>query len=97
MFKNSNSDNDTEDGYTRNGRVFREVHLANLFKKNYKEEGFCNGEEADLMDEEHLEPAGTGEWQAEEIRQREPKNLETAQTIEVSTIILLVDSVKLSN
>jgi hypothetical protein len=35
MFKNSDSDNDTEAGHTHSGRVFREVHLANLFKKNY--------------------------------------------------------------
>jgi hypothetical protein len=53
MSKNSDSDSDTEVGHTRNGRAFREVHLANLFKKNYRDEGFYSGEEADLMDEEH--------------------------------------------
>jgi hypothetical protein len=32
MFRNSDSDNDTEVGHTRNGRAFIEVHPANLFK-----------------------------------------------------------------
>jgi hypothetical protein len=32
MFKNLDSDNDTEARHTRSGRVFREVYLANLFK-----------------------------------------------------------------
>jgi hypothetical protein len=59
MFKNLDSDSETEAGYTCSGRVFREVHLANLFKKNYGEEGFYSGEEADLIDEEHSEPIGT--------------------------------------
>jgi hypothetical protein len=53
MFKNSNNDNDKEAGHTRSGRVFREVHIANLFKKNYGDEGFYSGEETDLTDEEH--------------------------------------------
>jgi hypothetical protein len=53
MFKNSNSDNDTEVGHTRSGRGFKEVHLANLFKKNYGDAGFYSGEEADLTDEEN--------------------------------------------
>jgi hypothetical protein len=61
MFKNLDRNNDTEAGHMRSGRVFREVHLTNLFKQNYGEEGFYSGEEEDLMDEEHLEPAGTGE------------------------------------
>jgi hypothetical protein len=39
----------------RSGRVFREVPLVNLFKKNYGEEGFYSGEEVDLIDEEHSE------------------------------------------
>jgi hypothetical protein len=56
MFRNSDSDNDTEAGHTRSGRVFREVHLVNLFKKNYGDEGFYSGEEADLTDEDHSEP-----------------------------------------
>jgi hypothetical protein len=44
MFKNSDSDNDTEDGHTRSERAFEEVHLANLFKKNYRDEGYYSGE-----------------------------------------------------
>ena len=53
MFKNSDSDNDTEVGHTHCGREFKEVHLANLFKQNYGDEGFYSGEEADLTDEEY--------------------------------------------
>jgi hypothetical protein len=64
MFKNLDSDNDTKAGHTHSGRVFREVHLANLFKKNYGEEGFYSGEEADLIDEEHSEPARTEEGES---------------------------------
>jgi hypothetical protein len=45
MFKNSDSESDIEAGHTRSGRPFREVPLANLFKKNYRAEGFYNGEE----------------------------------------------------
>jgi hypothetical protein len=78
MFKNSDSDSDTEAGHTRSGRVFRGVHLENLFKKNYGEEGFYSGEEADLTDEEHSEPTETEEGQAEELRRREPETSETA-------------------
>jgi hypothetical protein len=55
MFKNSDSDSDTEVGHTCSGRVFREVHLTKLFKKNYGDEGFYSGEEEDLIDEEHSE------------------------------------------
>jgi hypothetical protein len=53
MFTNSDSDSDTEVGHTHSGRAFREVHLANLFKHNYRDEGFYSGEEADLTNEEH--------------------------------------------
>jgi hypothetical protein len=35
MFKNLESDNDTEAGHTHSGRVFQGVHLENLFKKSY--------------------------------------------------------------
>jgi hypothetical protein len=59
MLKNSDNDNNTEVGHTCSGREFREVHLANLFKKNYGDEGFYSGEEADLMDKDHSEPTGT--------------------------------------
>jgi hypothetical protein len=51
MFKNLESDSDTEAGHIRNGRAFIEFHLVNLFKKNYGDKGFYNGEEADLTDE----------------------------------------------
>jgi hypothetical protein len=68
MFRNSDSDNDTEAGHTCNGRAFREVHLANLFKKNYGNEGFYSGEEVDLTDEEHSEPIRAKEGRAEEPR-----------------------------
>jgi hypothetical protein len=53
MLKNSNSDSDTEARHTHNGSVFQGVQLQNLFKKNYREEGFYSGEEEDLTDEEH--------------------------------------------
>jgi hypothetical protein len=55
MFKNSDSDSDTKVGHTCNGRSFREVLLENLFKKNYRDEGFYSGEEEDLTDEEYSE------------------------------------------
>jgi hypothetical protein len=50
MFKNSDNDNDIEAGLTHSGRPFIEVPLANLFKKNYRDEGFYSGEEEDLTD-----------------------------------------------
>jgi hypothetical protein len=53
MFKNSDSDINTEAGHTRSGRAFKEVHIVNLFKKKYEDEGFYSGEEADLTDEEN--------------------------------------------
>jgi hypothetical protein len=86
MFKNSDSDSDTEAGHTRSGRVFRGIHLENLFKQNYGEEGFYNGEEVDLIDEEHSEPTRTEEGEAKELRQSEPETLGTAQITEVSNI-----------
>jgi hypothetical protein len=52
MFKNLDSDSDIEAGHTRSGKVFREVHLANLFKQNYEYEGFYSGEEAYLTNEQ---------------------------------------------
>jgi hypothetical protein len=73
MFKNSDNDSDTEAGHMLSGKVFREVHLVNLFKKNYGEEGFYSGEEADLTNEEHSEPTGTEEGQAEELHRGGPE------------------------
>jgi hypothetical protein len=97
MFKNSDSDSDTEVGHMHSGRAFREVYLVNLFKKNYGDEGFYIGEEADLMDEEHSEPTRAKEGEAEEPRREDPETSGTAQTAEVSTIIPPVDSVALRN
>jgi hypothetical protein len=97
MFKNSDSDIDTEAGHTRSGIAFREVPLANLFKQNYEDKGFYSGEEADLTDEEHSESARAEEGKVEEPRQEEPEYSETAPTVEVSTIIPPVDSAALSN
>jgi hypothetical protein len=99
MFKNSDNDNDndTEARHTCSGREFREVHLVNLFKKNYGDEGFYSGEEEDLTDEKNSEPARVEEGKFEEPHREEPKTLGTVHTAEVSTIIPLVDSVALSN
>jgi hypothetical protein len=61
MFKNLDNNNDIEARHTCNGRMFREVPLVNLFKKNYREEGFYNREEAYLAGEEHSESSRTKE------------------------------------
>jgi hypothetical protein len=71
MFINLDSDNDTEAGHTCNGKAFREIHLVNLFKQKYGDEGFYSGEEEYLTDEEHSEPAGTEEGKDEELRRDE--------------------------
>jgi hypothetical protein len=55
------------------GEYFRGVHLENLFKKNYGDEGFYSGKGADLTDEEHSEPARTEEGEAKEPRQDKPE------------------------
>jgi hypothetical protein len=78
MLKNLDSDNDIEVGYTRSGRVFKEVHFVNLFKKNYEDKGFYNGEEAYLIDEENSEPIGIEGGKAEELCWEETETLETA-------------------
>ena len=82
MFKNLDSDNDIEAIHKRSGRLFRGVHLENLFKKNYGEEGFYSGEEVDLTDEEHSEPMGPEEEAAEELCQNEPETSGTARLLE---------------
>jgi hypothetical protein len=92
MFKNLDNDNDIEVVHMRSGNVFREVHLTNLFKKNYRDEGFYSGEEVDMTDEEYSKSART-----EEPRQEESKTSRIASTVEVSTIILPVTSATLSN
>jgi hypothetical protein len=97
MFNNSDSDNDTEIGHTRSGKVFREVHLANLFKQNYGDEGFYSGEEVDLTEEEHSEHARAEKKGYEEPRREEPETSATVQTIEVSTITSPIFSTAISN
>ena len=79
MFKISDNESDTKARHTRSGKVFRGVQLENLFKQNYREEGFYNGEEVDLTDEEHLEPTRTEEGETEELRQSKPETLGTLQ------------------
>jgi hypothetical protein len=93
MFKNLNSDIDTKAGHMRSGGVFIEAHLANLFKKKYEDEGFYSGEEEELTDEEHSEPAREKEGKDEELRRRESETSKTTQNIEVSTVILPIDLV----
>jgi hypothetical protein len=97
MFKNSNSDSDIEARHTCSGRPFREVPLANLFKKNYGDEGFYSGEEVDLTDEEHSESARTEEVHTKELHQGETKTSGTMPIIEVSTITPPIVLAALSN
>jgi hypothetical protein len=66
MFKNLDSDSDTESGHTRSGRVFREVPLVNLLKKKYGDEGFYSGEKEDMIDKEHSEEGKVAEPHQEE-------------------------------
>jgi hypothetical protein len=73
MFKNSDNDSDTEVGHMCSGRAFREVPLANLFKKNYRDEGFYSGEEEDLTDEENSESTRVEEGKDEEPRGKSQK------------------------
>jgi hypothetical protein len=68
MFKNSNSDSDTEIRQTCNRITFREVPLVNLFKKIHeptKEEGFYSGEEEKLFNDEHSDYARAEEEKTE--------------------------------
>jgi hypothetical protein len=92
MLKNLDNDSDTEAGHMRSGRAFREFHLANMFKNNYREKGFYNGEEAYLTDEEHSEST-----RIEEPYREDPKASGTVLTIEVSIDTLPVVSAALSN
>jgi hypothetical protein len=86
MFKISDNDNDTKAGHTRSGKVFHGVHLENVFKKNYDEEGLCSGEEVYLTDEENPEPTRTKEGEVEKLCQSELETSGTAQTTEVSNV-----------
>jgi hypothetical protein len=97
MFKNSDSDNNTEDGITHSGRPFKEVHLANLFKKKYGDEVFYSGEEVDLTYEEYSEFAITEEVQNGELLQGERETLRTTPIVEVITITPPVILEALSN
>jgi hypothetical protein len=90
MFNNSDNDNNTESRNMCSGKVFQGVHLENLFKQNYGDEGFYSGEEADLTDEEHSEPTRAEEEEDEELCLNEPEKLGTAQTTEVVISILLL-------
>jgi hypothetical protein len=67
LFKNSDNDSDIEAGLMHSGRPFREVPLVNLFKQNYRDEGFYSGKEAELSDEERSESARTEEVGTEEL------------------------------
>jgi hypothetical protein len=97
MFKILESDSDTEARHTCSGKVFRGVHLENLFKKNYGEEGFYSGEEVDLTNKEHSDPTRTEEGEAEELLQSEPETLGNAWTTEVSNINIPIVSTVLSS
>jgi hypothetical protein len=75
MFKNLDSDNNTEVGHTCSGRTLREVPLVYLFEPNHKplaqDEGSYSGEEEELLNEEHPESAKAEEGKNEEPRQEE--------------------------
>jgi hypothetical protein len=71
MFKNSDSDSDTEVGHTHSGRSFKKIPLASLFKKSYgplaQNEGFYSGEEAEQLDEEYSDFTKEKEVEIEEL------------------------------
>jgi hypothetical protein len=97
MFKNLDNDNDTEAGHTHSGRVFRWVHLENLFKQKYGEADFYSGEEAYMTDKERSELAEAEEEAVEELRRNTPEPSGTMQATEVSNINPPVVSEMLSN
>jgi hypothetical protein len=97
IFKNSDSDSDTEAGLTHSGRPFKELPLVNLFKKYYRDEGIYNGEEENITDEEHSEATRTEEVGSEELLQGEIETLGTMPTVEVSTTTPLVVLATVSN
>jgi hypothetical protein len=68
IFRNSDNDNEIEARHTHSGREFKEVHVANLFKKNYGYEDLYKGQEADLTEEEHSEPVRAKEGKTKEPR-----------------------------
>jgi hypothetical protein len=77
--------------------MFKEVPLANLFKQNYGDEGFYNGEEADIKDEEHSESTREEEEQTEEPCREESITSRTTPAVKVSTITPPVVLATLSN
>jgi hypothetical protein len=101
MFKNSDSDSDTEVGHTHSGRTFREVPLVNLFEQSHEplaqDEGFYSGEEEELLNEEHSESVRAEEGKTEEPRREESETSGTALTVEVSTITPPIVLAALSN
>lgn len=101
MFKNSDNDNNTEIRHTCNGRIFREVPLVKLFEQDHEpplqEEGFYNGEEEELLNEEHSDFTREEEENTEEPLREESETSGTTQTVEVSNITPPVVSTALSN
>jgi hypothetical protein len=100
MFKNLDSDNDTNIRHTHSGRTFREVPLVNLFEQSHEptqEEGFYSGEEEELLNEEHSESTREEEEKTEEPHQEESETSGTAQIAEVSAITPPVVLTTLSN
>jgi hypothetical protein len=101
IFKNSDSDSDTEIEHTNSGRTFREFPLANLFEHDHEsllpEEGFYSGEEEELLSKEHSGSIGLREENIEEPCRENPDTLVTTQIVEVSTITHSVVSTILSN
>jgi hypothetical protein len=75
MFKNSDTDSDAEVGHTHSGRIFREVPLVNLFEQNHEplvqDEGFYNGEEQKILNEEQSRSARVEEEKTEESHREE--------------------------
>ena len=89
MFKNLDNDNDIEIGHMCNGRTFREVPLVNLFEQSHEqtqEEGFYNGEEEELLNEEHLEFGRDEKGKTQEPLREESQTSGTAHIVEVSII-----------
>jgi hypothetical protein len=101
MFKNSDSENDTEVGHMRDGRTFREVPLANFLEQYHEpilqEEGFYSGEEEGILNEEHSRSVGPREEKTEEHHREETETSKIVSNVEVSSITTPVVSTTLSN
>jgi hypothetical protein len=89
MFKNLDNDSDTEAGHMRSGRSFREIPLANLFKKSYwlvsQDEGFYSGEEVEQSNEEYSDFSRSEEVETKEPHREELGTSGIVPTTEVST------------